>query len=75
MTQYVQLNSKKEWTDFVKLAWQFDSDIGVHTDETMLDAKDMQEILSLDCKKPVRVVTEDKRFMRAIRSWAVKQPA
>lgn len=71
MIQYINLKTEKEWTDFVKLAQQFDSDIAVHTDETMLDAKDLQEILTLDHTSPVRVVSEDLRFHRAIRSWAV----
>lgn len=75
MIQYIKLNSVEEWKDFVKLAWQFDSDISVHTDDMMIDAKSMLNILALDRSKPIRVVTEDQRFMRAIRGWAIKQPA
>ena len=75
MVQYIKLNNAEEWKDFVKLAWQFDSDISVHTDDQMIDAKSLLNILALDRSKPIRVVTEDARFMRTISGWAIKQPA
>lgn len=75
MIQYIKLNSAKEWTDFVNLACQFDSEISLHTDSEMVDAKSLLNVLAMDHNKPIHVVTEDARFLHAIQDWAVKQPA
>lgn len=72
MVKYIKMSSEKQIRDFSALAQLFDSDIGVHTDKQMVDAKSTFDLLQLDYSQPVRVVTEDASFMKSIRSWLIE---
>ena len=47
-------------------------DIGVHTvDNQIADGKSVLGLMAIDYKKPVKVVSEDEKFMKQLDRWAV----
>ena len=56
------------------LATRSPYEIGVHTDENQIaDAKSILGLMALDYSKPVRVVTEDEKFLQKLDRWAVDE--
>ena len=50
----------------------FPMDIGVHTvDNQIADGKSVLGLMAIDYKKPVKVVSEDEKFMKQLDRWAV----
>ena len=72
MVKRVQFPSSKDLMEFIDIARECTSDVGVHTyDDKMADAKSILGLLSLDYTQPVKVVTEDTSFYRYIQKWIV----
>lgn len=68
----VMLHSAEDLRQFMYLAMQSSEDIGVHTaDGKIADAKSVLGLMALDYNKPVKVVTEDSRFIKQIAKWEV----
>ena len=71
-TKEVLLQSAEDLRQFMFLAMQSAQDIGVHTvDGSIADAKSVLGLMALDYSKPVKVVTDDRTFLRELRKWAV----
>ena len=68
----VMLHTAEDLREFMFLAMQSAEDIGVHTREGKIaDAKSILGLMALDYNKPVKVVTEDSRFIKQIGKWVV----
>lgn len=73
MIKQVMLHSAEDLREFMFMAMQSVEDIGVHTvDDKIADAKSVLGLMALDYSKPVKVVTEDARFLKQIDKWAVQ---
>ncbi|MEM1484710.1 HPr family phosphocarrier protein [Oscillospiraceae bacterium PP1C4] len=69
----VMLHSAEDLRQFMYLAMQSSEEIGVHTtDGKIADAKSVLGLMALDYNKPVKVVTEDSRFIKQIDKWIVE---
>lgn len=69
----VMLHSAEDLRQFMYLAMQSSEDIGVHTaDGQIADAKSILGLMALDYTKPVKVVTEDKHFIKQIEKWSAE---
>lgn len=53
----VNLNSVKDIQDFVNIVSKFSDDIDVSSSRSMVDAKSIMGLFSLDLSKPVEVTT------------------
>lgn len=74
MIKQVMLNTAEDLREFMFLAMQSVEDIGVHTvDDKIADAKSVLGLMALDYSKPVKVVTDDARFLKQIGKWAVEE--
>lgn len=74
MIKQVMLHSAEDLREFMFMAMQSIEDIGVHTvDDKIADAKSVLGLMALDYSKPVKVVTEDARFLKQIDKWAVQE--
>ena len=68
----VMLHTAEDLREFMFLAMQSAEEIGVHTvDGKIADAKSILGLMALDYNKPVKVVTEDSRFIKQIAKWLV----
>lgn len=73
MIKQVMLHSAEDLREFMFMAMQSSEDIGVHTvDDKIADAKSVLGLMALDYSKPVKVVTDDARFLKQIDKWAVQ---
>lgn len=74
MEVYVKLTTAEDLREFMYCAWDFDENIGVHTqDNKIADAKSILGLISLDYKNPVLVVTESQEFINRIQKWIVNK--
>lgn len=74
MYKYIKLTEANDLRDFMNLACKSDYDVGVHTDNNQIaDAKSILGLMTLDYNKNVKVVTEDKNFMKKLDKWAVEE--
>lgn len=74
MIKKVMLNTAEDLREFMFLAMQSAEDIGVHTvDDKIADAKSVLGLMALDYSKPVKVVTDDARFLKQIDKWAAQE--
>ncbi|MDY5498219.1 MAG: HPr family phosphocarrier protein [Anaerobutyricum sp.] len=74
MTRFIKLTEANDLRDFMVLATRSPYEIGVHTDENQIaDAKSILGLMALDYSKPVRVVTEDEKFLQKLDRWAVDE--
>lgn len=74
MIKKVMLHSAEDLRAFMFLAMESAEDIGVHTvDDEIADAKSVLGLMSLDYSKPVKVVTDDARFLKQIDKWATAE--
>lgn len=74
MIKEIILHSAEDLRQFMFLAMQSPEDIGVHTvDGSIADAKSILGLMALDYSKPVKVVTEDTRFLKALSPWLVEE--
>ena len=72
MVTNIKLHSAEDLREFMNLAWQSDSDIGVHAPNGQIaDAKSILGLIALDYNEPVMVVTEDETFPRKLTKWIV----
>ena len=72
MIRDIMLYTSNDLRDFMHLACSSPMDIGVHTvDNQIADGKSILGLLAIDYKKPVRVVSDDKKFMKQLDRWAV----
>ena len=70
MINITELNDLKE---FMRLATSCDSDVGVHTeDNQIVDAKSILGLMVVDYDKPIKIVTEDEKFLKKLDKWAVE---
>ncbi len=70
----VMLKSAEDLRQFMFLAMQSSEEIGVHTvDGKIADAKSVLGLMSLDYSKPVKVVTEDSRFVKQLSKWSINE--
>lgn len=75
MIRDIMLYTSNDLRDFMHLACSSPMDIGVHTvDNQIADGKSILGLLAIDYKKPVRVVSDDKKFMKQLDRWAVDSP-
>ena len=57
----------------MRLATSCDSDVGVHTeDNQIVDAKSILGLMVVDYDKPIKIVTEDEKFLKKLDKWAVE---
>ena len=72
MIREIMLITSSDLKDFMYLACESTMDIGVHTaDNQIADGKSVLGLMSIDYKKPVKVVSDDERFMKKLERWAV----
>lgn len=73
MVRDIMLYTSNDLRDFMHLACSSPMDIGVHTmDNQIADGKSVLGLMAIDYKKPVRVVSEDAKFMKQLDRWAVE---
>ncbi|MGN0422615.1 MAG: HPr family phosphocarrier protein [Lachnospiraceae bacterium] len=74
MIREIMLNTSNDLRDFMHLACSSPMDIGVHTmDNQIADGKSVLGLMAIDYKKPVRVISEDAKFMKQLDRWAVDE--
>ena len=74
MVQKIRLHTAEDLRQFMHLAWDCSSDIGVHTaDGDIADAKSILGLIALDYTEPVMVVTESQQFLKKIAKWCVSE--
>jgi len=74
MIREIMLYTSNDLRDFMHLACSSSMDIGVHTiDNQIADGKSVLGLMAIDYNKPVRVVSEDERFMKKLDRWAVQK--
>ena len=72
MVREIMLYTSNDLRDFMHLACASPLDIGVHTmDNQIADGKSVLGLMAIDYKKPVKVVSEDKKFLKQLDRWAV----
>lgn len=54
----INLNSVKDIQEFVNIASRFSDDIDVSSNRSIVDAKSIMGLFSLDLSKPVEVITK-----------------
>ena len=72
-TSKIKLNEASEVEEFVKAAGKCDFDIDIFYNRVIIDAKSILGLMALDYSKPVRVVTEDEKFLQKLDRWAVDE--
>ena len=73
MIKHIKLTSIEDLRQFMQIAWNSESDVGVHTTENQIaDAKSVLGLMALDYSKPVMVVSEDESFFKKIKPWIVE---
>ena len=73
MTRYIELKKIEDLKEFMALASECPSDIGVHTSNNQIaDAKSILGLMAIDYKKPILVVTEDEKFLGKLDKWATE---
>lgn len=72
MVREIMLYTSNDLRDFMHLACASPLDIGVHTmDNQIADGKSVLGLMAIDYKKTVKVVSEDRRFLKQLDRWAV----
>ena len=72
MVRLIEITVLDELKEFMKLASGCASDIGVHTDDGQIaDAKSILGLMAINYNKPIKVVTEDEKFLKKLDKWAV----
>lgn len=72
MVTKIRLSSAEDLRQFMNIAWECASDVGVHApDGQIADAKSILGLIALNYSEPVLVVTEDESFPRKINKWIV----
>lgn len=72
MTKFIRLTTIDDLKEFMQLTAQSDYDIGVHTEKNQIaDAKSILGLMAIDYSQPVRVVTDDEKFLKKLDKWAV----
>lgn len=82
----VPVNNITESTEFIFAADRLDQRIRVSmgiqviksvqvhaVDNQIADGKSVLGLMSIDYKKPVKVISEDEKFMKQIEKWAVEE--
>lgn len=74
MVRFIKITELDDLKEFMKLASKCMSDIGVHTeDDQIADAKSILGLMAIDYNKPIKIVTEDEKFLKKLDKWAVKE--
>lgn len=73
MVTKIKLSSAEDLRQFMNIAWDCESDVGVHSPNGQIaDAKSILGLIALDYSEPVLVVTEDESFPRKIKKWIME---
>ncbi|MDR1914467.1 MAG: HPr family phosphocarrier protein, partial [Clostridiales bacterium] len=57
MVKKIKLELSEDLREFMELAWHFNGDVGVHSGNSIADAKSILGLIALDYSQPVQVVT------------------
>lgn len=69
----IMLETPNDLRDFMRLTQASPMDIGVHTvDNQIADGKSVLGLMAIDYGEPVKVVSDDERFMKKLDKWVVK---
>lgn len=72
MVRLIEITVLDDLKQFMKLASESISDIGVHTEDGQIaDAKSILGLMAINYNKPIKVVTEDEKFLKKLDKWAV----
>ena len=72
MISEIMLNTSNDLRDFMHLACASPMDIGVHTMTNQIaDGKSVLGLMAIDYDKPVKVVSDDEKFLKQLDRWAV----
>ena len=72
MVRLIEITVLDDLKEFRKLASECVSDIGVHTEDGQIaDAKSILGLMAINYNKPIKVVTEDEKFLKRLDKWAV----
>lgn len=73
MVKVIKINTLNDLKEFMHIASECESDIGVHTeDNQIVDAKSILGLMVIDYDKPIKVVTENERILKKMDKWAVE---
>ena len=73
MVKKIKLSTAEDLKEFMNIAWNSAEDIGVHDPIGQIaDAKSILGLISLDYSQPVKVVTEDMKFIKKIERWSAE---
>lgn len=74
MTRLIRITMANDLKEFMQMATKSDYDIGVHAEGNQIaDAKSILGLMTLDFDHPIRVVTDDERFLKHLDKWAVEE--
>lgn len=72
MVRVIKITELNDLKEFMQLASECIEDVGVHTqDNQIVDAKSILGLMVVDYDKPIKIVTEDKKFLKKLDKWAV----
>ncbi|MEG0751478.1 MAG: HPr family phosphocarrier protein [Oscillospiraceae bacterium] len=69
MVKKIKLNGLTAVKALNRAATEFAGDVGVHSESTIVDAKSLLGLMTLDFSKPMLCVTEDERFYGKIKPF------
>ena len=69
MVKEIKLNGVADIKELNRIATSYPSDVGIHSETTIVDAKSLLGLMTLDFSKPVLCVTEDEYFYKRIKNF------
>ena len=71
MVKEIKLNGVEDIKQLNRIATSYPCDVGIHSQDTIVDAKSLLGLMTLDFSKPVLCVTEDAYFYNRIKQFLI----
>ncbi|MEG0912709.1 MAG: HPr family phosphocarrier protein [Oscillospiraceae bacterium] len=69
MVKEIKLHGVNDIKALNKIATSYPSEVGIHNEDTIVDAKSLLGLMTLDFSKPILCVTEDEYFYKRIKNF------
>ncbi len=69
MVKEIKLKTVADVKELNSIATKYPSEVGVHSESTIVDAKSLLGLMTLDFSKPMVCVTEDEHFFSKIKPF------
>lgn len=69
MVKQIKLNGVSDIKELNRIATSYPCEVGIHAQDTIVDAKSLLGLMTLDFSKPIMCVTEDEYFYKRIKRF------